>query len=573
MIKYFVWISQFWKKHKLHIVFLFFFTIISSAVALSFPLVFKFLLDGIEEVLKGSAMQDGFRNTLLFLIALALAKFVAGLYPGARAWLNSKIGLDVRDLVFSSMVKKDYKFFNSFRPGDLATRLTDDIVEHPRIAWFSCSAVFRALESTSKLFFCLAVMFYMNRQLTLISILPLPFMLYLFYLIQNKLGRIVMENRKATSRTNDLLDSTFAGISIIKAYRAEDGQEKRLRELLDRRLKIDMKIAKYVMLVHSAYNILGQTGKVVVMFVGGVFVVKGTIGIGEFYAFYVYLDMILAPMMDIPNLFVTSKQAFISIDRENEILDFPSGELEEGFLECGKIKRLEFRNAGFIYGKEKGISGIEFSAREGQIIAVVGEVGSGKSTFLKTAASLLPVREGEYLINGKRAGDYSRNSFLTQIGYVPQESLLFSETIGDNVRIGREIDEDSVVESLFAVNITSKEISGGAQAKLQQAGVGVSGGQRQRVAIARALAGKPSLILFDDCTSALDSKNEESLWKYMKKSYSESITLVVSHRLSTIKQSDKVLFLHRGRQLAFETHEYLMKASSLYRMVLASEGV
>lgn len=558
--------------HKLHIVFLVFFTVISSAVALSFPLVFKFLLDEIENVLAGASMSEQFRKTLLFLGALALAKFVAGLYPGARAWLNSKIGLNVRDLVFKSMLSKDYRFFNEFKPGDLATRLTDDIVEHPRIAWFSCSAVFRALESTSKLAFCLAVMFYMNRQLTIIAIFPLPFMLYLFYLIQNKLGRIVMENRKATSRTNDLLDSTFAGISIIKAYRAEKGQKKRLRELLDRRLKIDLKIAKYLMFVHSAYSVLGQIGKVVVMFVGGLFVVRGTIGVGEFYAFYVYLDMILAPMMDIPNLFVTSKQAFISIDRENEILDFPLSLQISGSAETGKIESIKFEDAGFIYEGEKGVRGIDFKGSKGDVIAVVGEIGSGKSTLLKMMTGLLPVSEGKFFVNGLEMEHYSRESYLSEIGYVPQESLLFSETIGENVKIGRTLGEDAVIEALSAVNITSKEINGGASAKLQQAGVGVSGGQKQRVAIARAIAGKPSLILFDDCTSALDSKNEESLWKYLKERYSKSLMIVVSHRLATIKQSDKVLFLHRGRQLAFERHEDLMKASSLYRMVLASEA-
>ncbi|MBN1149607.1 ABC transporter ATP-binding protein [candidate division WOR-3 bacterium] len=558
--------------HKLHIAFLFIFTIVSSVVALSFPLVFKFLLDEIESALSGTSMSIDFRNTLLFLAALALAKFVAGLYPGARAWLNSKIGLNVRDTVFRNMLIKDHNFFNRFRPGDLATRLTDDIVEHPRIAWFSCSAVFRALESSSKLVFCLAVMFYMNRQLTLIAISPLPLMLYLFYVVQSRLGREVMENRKATSRTNDLLDSTFAGISIIKAYRAEKGQKKRLKTLLDRRLKIDLRITKYMMIVHSAYNVLGQIGKVIVMFVGGIFVVRGAIGIGEFYAFYVYLDMILAPMMDIPNLFVTSKQAFVSIDRENEILDFPVVEKHTGSKILNTVDGVCFENAGFVYENGKGVSSVSFSASKGQIISVVGEIGSGKSTLLKMASTLLPVCHGGYFINGLRVEEFTRESFLSKLGYVPQESTLFSESIGENVRIGRNIANDEVLESLSAVRITSDEILGGAYAKLQQAGVGVSGGQKQRIAIARAIAGNPSIILFDDCTSALDSKNEESLWRYLKSAFTGSIIIVVSHRLATIKQSDKVVFIHRGKQLAFEKHEELMKTSGLYRIILASEA-
>lgn len=558
--------------HKLHIGFLFIFTIVSSAVTLSFPLVFKFLLDEIDNALSGTSLNIDFKNTLLFLAALALAKFVAGLYPGARAWLNSKIGLNVRDVVFENILLKDYRFFNKFRPGDLATRLTDDIVEHPRIAWFSCSAVFRAIESSSKLIFCLAVMFYMNIHLTLIAILPLPLMLYLFYIVQNRLGREVMENRKATSKTNDLLDSTFAGISIIKAYRAERGQKKRLKTLLDSRLKIDLKITKYMMIVHSAYNILGQIGKVIVMFVGGVFVVRGTIGIGEFYAFYVYLDMILAPMMDIPNLFVTSKQAFVSIDRENEILNFPVAEKYKGLKILKRVDSIRFENAGFSYENGKKVESVNFWASKGQIISVVGEIGSGKSTLLKMASTLLPVTQGRYLINGKNIEEYSRDSFLSQLGYVPQENTLLGETIGENIKIGRDIGDDEVLEALYAVRLTSDEIQGGAGTRLQQAGIGVSGGQKQRLAIARAIAGNPSLILFDDCTSALDSKNEEFLWRYLKNNFSDSVIIVVSHRLSTIKQSDKVVFMHRGKQLAFDRHDELMKTSSLYKIILASEA-
>lgn len=235
MLEYFRWIFRYYRAHRLHTVLLALLTLISGTVALAFPLVFRYLLDNVQEVL-APGNEDRFMKLLLALGAVGFARLVAGFYPGARAWLNSKIGMEVRDDAFGEILKKDYRFFSKFGPGDLSTRLTDDIVEYPRIAWFSCSGIFRAVESASRLVFCLGVMFFMSTELTLLSLVPLPIMLWIFYRTERKLGKRVEESRKATSRTSDLLDSTFAGIAIIKAYRAESGQSGRLRSLLDTRL-------------------------------------------------------------------------------------------------------------------------------------------------------------------------------------------------------------------------------------------------------------------------------------------------------------------------------------------------
>ncbi|MBN1433165.1 ABC transporter ATP-binding protein [Candidatus Fermentibacterales bacterium] len=572
MMRYLRWIARFWKPHKLHVAALLGLTLISSVVALGFPLVFKFLLDDVEGILGGVEDPSAFNRMLLVLGALALGRFVAGLYPGARAWLNSKIGLGVRDRVFDSLLRKDYRFFNRFKPGDLTTRLTDDIVEYPRIAWFSCSAIFRALESSSRLVFCFAVMLFMSWELTLLAMIPLPIMLLVFYRIEGRLGKAVEENRKATSRTNDLLDSTFAGIAIVKAYRAEKGQAGRLRELLNRRLQIDLDITKLVMIVHSLYNVIGQVGKVVVMFVGGLFVLWGRIGIGEFYAFYVYLDLILAPMMDIPNLFVTARQAFISIDRENEILDFPEPVPQGGSRPVDSVSTIEFDRVGFRFEEGgKGLEDVSFRASAGSIVAVVGEVGSGKSTLLRLLTGELPVQEGCLRVNGHPMHELEMSSYLAQLGYVPQEARLFSDSIEENVILDRAVAPCMVEEVLETVGLGGDELEDGRNTKLGQGGSGISGGQRQRIAIARALAGRPSIVLFDDCTSALDAEHEDLLWRSLRARGMAELVVVVSHRLATIAQSDQVVFLHRGRVEDIGTHAELENRSELYRMVLATE--
>ncbi|MBN2588139.1 MAG: ABC transporter ATP-binding protein [Candidatus Fermentibacteraceae bacterium] len=569
---YLKWIMDFWKPHRKHLAVLVLFTLVSSAVALSFPLVFRYLLDNVQQVLGQTEEGGEFSTIILVLAALALARFVAGLYPGARAWLNSKIGRDIRDRVFGNLMKKDYRFWNTFRPGDLTTRLSDDIVDYPRIAWFSCSAVFRALESSSRLIFCLAVMVFMSWELTLIALVPLPVMFLIFTRVEARLGKRVEESRKATSHTGDLLDSTFAGISIIKAYTAEEGQAERLRRLLDRRLGIDLSITRLVMMLHGVYSVIGQVGKVTVMFVGGLFVIWNRIGIGEFYAFYVYLDMLLAPMMDIPNLFVTSRQAFTSIDREREILNFPDAPEKRGKLTAGPVRSLRMEGAGFTYpGSDAGITCLDLELESPGIYALVGEVGSGKSTVLKMITGQLPCTEGRIAINGVDLDDLSEDYLVSETGYVPQESVLFSQSVGDNVRLGREMDESRVIESLRVAGLDETELAAGALTELGQGGSGVSGGQRQRVAIARALAGKPSMFLFDDCTAALDAEKEEAFWKELEEARRDALVLVVSHREATVRRSDRVIFVHDGKLVDFDTHRNLLRGNRLYRLILAAE--
>ena len=570
MRKYIRWILRFWRPHRMHIAVLVVFTLVSSAVALAFPLVFRYLLDNVHQVL-GTPHSADFNNILLILGALSLARFVAGLYPGARAWLNSKIGLNVRDEVFGNVMEKDHTFFNRFRPGDITTRLTEDIVDYPRIAWFSCSAIFRALESSSRLVFCLAVMLFMSWELTLIALVPLPLMLFIFYRVEHRLGVKVEQSRRTTSHTNDLLDSTFAGVPIVKAFCAEKNQTGRLRRLLNSRLEIDLSLTKLMMIVHGLYSVIGQVGKVTVMFVGGLFVIRGRIGLGEFYAFYVYLDMLLAPMMDIPNLFVTSRQAFVSIDREEEILRYPPRPESPGKRDPGPVRSVEFRNAGYVHEGGGGIRGATFSVERPSVVALVGEVGCGKSTLIKMLCGILPCGTGSILLNGVPLEDISRKALIAQTGYVPQESRLFSESVEDNVRIGRDITGSRVGESLRVAGIGPGELAADSDTVLGQDGSGVSGGQRQRIAIARALAGGPSLFLLDDCTAALDAEKEEAFWRELRRERGDAMIFVVSHREATVRQSDRVVFIHRGEVVDIDTHENLTRSSELYRLVLAAE--
>ncbi len=568
------WIFRYWKPVRKYLVLLFFFTLLSSAVALGFPLVFRYLLDNVGVVL-GTPQSSQFTKIILVLAGLAVARLLAGFYPGARGIINSVIGLGVRDDVFRSIMRKDWRFFNAFRPGDLTTRLTEDITEYPRIAWFACSAFFRALESASRLLFCLGVMIFMSWKLSILALAPLPVMLFIFYTVEHRIGKRVEESRKATSHTNDLLDSTFDGIAIVKAYRAEKPLAARLHRLLNQRFEIDLSLTKLEMIIHGVYSLIGQVGKVTVMLAGGLMVIRGSIGLGDFYAFYVYLDMLLAPMMDIPNLFVASRQAFVSVEREREIQDYPEKQDPLHSQKIEKVSEIAMTDAGFNYEGSGGVSGITLTARAPSVIAVVGEVGAGKSTLLKMLAGLLPVTSGEVLVNGLPRENVDLRE---TIGFVPQESLLLGESVTDNVRFGREWLRDRDVEQALAdAGVRPEEFQG--DKMLGQRGTGASGGQRQRVAIARALAGNPSLLLLDDCTAALDAGKEAEFWSSFREGDHGVLAFVVTHREATVRQSDMVIFIHRGRHVATGTHRELLAGNSEYAGVirgmeiLSAEGI
>jgi len=562
--KYLKWIAGYWKPVRKYMVFLILFTLVSSTVALGFPLVFRYLLDNVQTIL-GTPDSSGFNRIILILGALALARFVAGLYPGARAIINSTIGILVRDDVFGAIMRKNWKFFNKFRPGDLTTRLTDDITDYPRIAWFSCSAFFRALESTSRLVFCLGVMFFMSWKLTLLAMAPLPVMLFIFYKVEHRLGRKVAASRKATSHTNDLLDSTFDGIAIVKAYRAEKPLAVRLHRLLDERFNIDFSLVKLEMIVHGLYSIIGQVGKVTVMLAGGLMVIHHKIGIGDFYAFYVYLDMLLAPMMDIPTLFIASRQTFVSIDREMEVMDFPESQRHNERAEpLVEVKEIEAVDASFNYPGGGGIKAATFHIRAPSVVAVVGEVGSGKTTLLKMLAGLLPPDSGAIRVNG---ADIQTLNLTTAVGYVPQDSVLLGESVDENVRFGREcVSEEDIRSALAVAGIGDDEL--GKNRVLGQRGVGASGGQKQRIAIARALAGSPSLLLLDDCTAALDAQKEEDFWNKLKDMGSNTLTVVVTHREATVKQSESVLFISKGQLIDSGSHNDLICNNPEYARII-----
>jgi ATP-binding cassette subfamily B protein len=573
------WVWRVWRGHRGLILLLFCLTLLSSAVAVTYPYLSKLLLDMLQRLMESKATaavaNPQIKRLVLLILAVGVASFIANLFPGIRGAANLVFEYVTRISYFKKVMEKDHRFFSAFRTGDVTTRLTDDInSDGQKLSWFMCSGIFRAVEAVSKILFCLVAMLLLNWKLTLLSLIPLPLMIVAFAIVQDRIYDSFQKNQEAISEINNQLEMSFSGVRIIKSYASEKKYERFFSDALKRRFGTELSVNRLYIILQMVYMYIEQVAVIGVIFAGGYMAVRGSITVGTFYAFYNYLGMLIYPILDIPTLFVSGKRAFVNIDRLEEMADFPAPAKVTAGRPVASLGRVEVEGVSFSYeGREKPVvEDVSFGLEPGEKLAIIGPVGSGKTTLIKMLAGLLPPERGRISFDGANFAELDPASFSLSLGYVPQESLLFSGTIRENIAFGTrgeglEIAQDELDEALDIAQISGEvgSFSKGVDTLLGQRGVSVSGGQKQRLAIARAVARKPSLLLLDDITASLDAANEERLWRRLEEGSKGLTCVVISHRLSTLHYTDKVLFLEGGRMAAFGKHEELIEGCPAYR--------
>jgi len=568
------WIFKQWISQKWFILLMLFFTLLSSAVAIAYPFVFKKLIDLISDILKFPAkypepMVEVNRIIMLFL-AIGIAQFITGFYPSFRAFMNVRFEHTLRMLYFKYMLEKDYIFFQKFRTGDIVTRLTDDLSDFPKVAWFMCSGIFRAFNSFSMILFSLIVMFSLNWLLTILSIASLPLMMIIFYITSDKLYINFQRNQEAISNINSQLEMSFSGIRIIKAFVSEEKYNRFFDIALAKRFKTEMSVVKLNAVLNLIYEYIDYFAQIGVIIFGGWMAVKELQDSSSFFLFYTYLSMMIYPLLDLPQLFVSGKQCFVNIDRLDEMKNYPviHPHKPDG-CNIERLHNITFDKVSFTYPDKDSavIRNCSFELQSGEKMAILGSTGAGKTTLANMLTGILYPQSGSIMINGTPFEKVDINNWRDIIGYVPQEALLFTGTVKDNIRFA--IEEHEPLPYVDAIKISQLESELNAfplkdETRVGNKGLTVSGGQKQRVTIARAIIKKPQLLILDDITASLDAENEEKLWSEIKANFDDITCVVISHRLSTLRYIDSILFIDSNGECYKGTHDELVFALPEY---------
>lgn len=508
-------------------------------------------------------VQDVNRVIMLFL-AIGVAQLVTGFYPAIRGWVNIRFEHILRMTYFKHITTKDYTFYQKFRTGDIVTRLTDDLSDFPKISWFLCSGIFRAVNSFSMIVFSLIVMFSINYQLTFLSIAPLPLMMAVFYFTSDKLYKNFERNQQAISNINNQLEMSFSGIRIVKSYVSEEKYNRFFDTALAHRFKTEMSVVKLNAILSLIYQYIDYFAQIGVILFGGYMAVKGIISVGTFFLFYTYLSMMIYPLLDLPQLFVSGKQAYVNIDRLEEMRTFHSfyKKPEEGSIVSG-YNSLNFNEVSFRYPAkpEMVFSDVSFELKKQEKMLILGATGAGKSTVTKLILGLIQPSQGSVRFNGIDINDINIASLRDVVAYVPQEPALFSGTIRENIMLARPEASDADYKRAVDTAQLQGEIAlfpDHDETKVGQRGLEVSGGQKQRITIARALIKKPRLLILDDITASLDAENEEKLWNALQINYPDTSAIVISQRLSTLRYVDTVLFIDKNGKAHKGTHDELV---------------
>lgn len=586
MLDKFIWLWQYYKKHLGVLAVLIFLTPIQVIFQVSIPRMIDFTIDYMNtQQLPDDAFAEflanigakfaltpdvtfGFSFIILGLIASVLYLIV----QGHRAWMNIKLEWMFRQESFDSVTTKGPDFFNRFRTGDLVTRMTDDVAE--KLSWFACSGIFRLYEALLMVAFTITMMVAIDPIMTLWAVGPLPVLIIIFFVTASLLEKRYDYLQSRISKFNDVLEACFSGIRVIKAYVREKAQKEKFEKSAVKRRCAEIDAVKMHAVIDSLYMYIWQFSILVILIAGGNAVMNSTLSQGKLGSFIFYTVWLVFPMFDIGAFLVKSRQSAVSINRLMELENMPEFVRESDETVVGKIpvNDLKFENVSFTFPelKHKIIDNVTLTIKKGSTVALVGKVGSGKSWFVNMIPRLVEPTGGAIKIGENELKKYTLADLRKSIGYVPQEPILFSDTIRNNILMGRVDVSEDMLEWAIEVSQLKTEIDSfpkGINTFIGTRGMSISGGQKQRLGLARALVGKPQLLILDDCTSALDSKTESALWDHLHKVLPEMTAILITHRPDTLEKTDMIYVFEEGKVVENGRHNELIDTKSRYAKI------
>ena len=557
-------IKRYWpyiKEYKLQYLFVFLGIILTVGGTVATAEIMKYVMDDmlIEQ-----------KESMLTLIPLALVGiyFFKGIGRYIQSVAMNYIGQHIvtrfREILLDKIINLDMSFLYLNRSGELISRVTNDIT---RIQYFVSNMLPELFRESLTVVGLVTYIIILDPHLAFYSLVGIPLIIYPLILIAKKLKKYSHRSQAKNADVITRLTEVFNNSEVIKANATEKYEMDRFSQENWQFFKINMKSVYVGEIVSPMMEIIGASGLAAVIFLGGREAYNGNITPGEFIAFLTAVGQVFQPIRRIGSIYskiqdavAASERVFEILDRENKILN---GAL---FLE-EDIKNIEFKNVELLYEDSYALDNVNVTLQSGENIALVGDSGGGKSTFINMLLRFYDPDKGSIYINGIDIKKYENESLKHHISLVTQRIYIFQDTLAANVAYGQEIDEVKVHEALELADATEfvASLEDGIHTFMSESGSNLSGGQRQRVAIARAIYKHSSLILFDEATSALDNESEKRIQLALDSYTKDKITITIAHRLSTIEHADKIFVMQKGSIVASGTHSELLKSSEVYQ--------
>ena len=566
-------LNKYFFKYRYRLIVGIFITIIAKIFALFTPRLIGKSINILEKYFEGtieiSTAKSNLLETGIFIVVVAL---IAGLFTFLMRQtiinVSRYIEFDLKNEIYKHYQVLSLSFYKSNRTGDLMNRISEDV---GKVRMYAGPAIMYTINTVTLFTVALTQMLSTAPKLTLYTMLPLPILSFVIY----KLSRLINHRSKIVQESLSGLSSftqeQFSGISVIKSYTIEPSVNNEFEKLSVENRKKQIDLAKVQALFFPLMILLIGVSNLLVIYIGGKQYINGEIeNIGTIAEFIIYVNMLTWPVATVGWVTSIVQQADASQKRINEFLE-TEPEIKNN-VEClTDIKgAIEFKNVTFTYPDTNitALKDVSFKIESGEKLAILGMTGSGKSTILDLIGRLYDTQQGSILIDGKQIDDINLYNLRESTGYVPQDAFLFSDSIKNNIKFGKEnATEEEVIEAAKNARVHKNiiDFKNGYDTVLGERGITLSGGQKQRVSIARAIIKSPEILLFDDCLSAVDTETEEKILKNLERVSKNKTTIIVSHRISSAKNADKIIVLDEGKIIQAGTHQTLKKTEGYYK--------
>jgi ATP-binding cassette subfamily B protein len=551
-----------------------FFTVSSRVFAVLAPSLVGDSITEIEQFIQsGSSDLTAIKKVLLTNIALIIgAALISGGFTFAMRQtiinVSRHIEFDVKNTIYDHYQKLSLRFYKQNRTGDLMSRISEDV---SKVRMYVGPALMYSINTATLFIIVISYMTSVAPKLTLYTLLPLPVLSFMIYRLSKAIHERSTLVQQMLSQLSTFAQESFSGINVIKSYAIEPNRIAEMQRISSESRTKNMSLVQVQAWFFPMMILLIGVSNILVIFIGGSQYINGQIELGVLAEFIIYINMLTWPVATVGWVTSIVQQAEASQRRINEFLG-QEPEIQDNNKLKQKITNygIAFKDVDFTYDDTgiRALNNVSFVLEEGKTLAVMGPTGAGKTTLLQLLSKTYLPHSGEVLLGGKSIHEYAQNDIRQAMGVVPQIPFLFSDTIANNIRFGKQNATQEEIESAAkqaAVHENIIAFSAKYDTVLGERGITLSGGQKQRISIARALIKHPKLLLLDDCLSAVDTETEEAILMSLKTNNKNSTTVIVCHRVSSAKNADYILILNNGQVEQFGTHKSLVKKEGYYK--------